>query len=209
MSVGAPRSVLGWFGAHAVAIVAWMALLALALLEFNTCAHSDPTPPNVHADRIRVDTVTAWKVRQDTITVRVDRLVAYERQRASATRVAAARMESAAVAVVDSAPYHAYALERERGDTLQALGWRLSVALDTMTADRDRWKYVADTSVALLGHVQRDLETASRGCRIARIIPCPSRKVVLVGTAVATYVVVKHPAATRNTIGAAFRWAIP
>lgn len=197
------KSILGWFGAHIVAILLTIALFAAALSLYDWL-HPAPKP-DVHADRVRVDTVTAWKTRQDTIMVRVDDFVAEAAKSAATGRVGAARMDSAAVSVADTAPAHAYALERERGDTLQALGWRLSVSLDTMTADRDRWRFVADTSVTLLNHVQRDLEVATRPCRIARVIPCPSRVAVFVGTALVTGFVVTHPDGAKK----ALRFLIP
>lgn len=192
------KAVLGWFGAHVVAILLTIAIVA-ALMFAWSFIHPTP-PPNAQADRVRVDTIKVWKLVQDTNTVRVDHFVADTRQSAATGRTAAARLDSAARVTVDTSPAHAYALEKERGDTLERLSLGLSVALDTMTADRDRWRFVADTSVALLGHVQHDLEIATRPCRIARYIPCPSRAVVFVGTALATGLIVTHPDATKNLL---------
>lgn len=201
------RKTLAWFGAHIVAILLAIAVFAVALSLYDWL-HKAP-PPNVAADKARVITIIKWRDRQDTASARVDKSVASTRKSVVTGRVAAERLDSTAVSVVDTSPSHAFALERERGDTLRAVGWRLSVALDTMTADRDRWHFVADTSVALLNHVQHDLEIATKPCRIARVIPCPSRTAVLVGTALVTYVVAKNPDKARKTVGAVFRLAIP
>lgn len=183
---------MGLRGAFWVALATLAVAFGIALLIYFHDQHSG-SPANVKDDRARVDTVVALKTRVDTITLRVDNFVHDTRQSAATGRTAAARLDSEAAAVRDTAPVVAYERERARGDTLERLGLTLSAGLDTVLADRDRWKLVADSAIPLTQHLQSDLERATKPCKILWLVKCPSRLEAVALGIVAGGILVAHP----------------
>lgn len=177
-------------------------ILAVLALVFFAARHFWPPtapPAYVRQDRALVDTLVAYKTRVDTVTVRVDHFITSVRESAAAGRTEAARLDSEATATVDTAPRSAYVKERARGDTLQHLGLTLTMALDTMTVDRDRWKtFASDSLVPALVHVQADLERATKPCRILWSVPCPSRVQMAILGMVGGALLVTHPPNVRR-----------
>lgn len=178
-------------------------VLAVLALIFFAARHFWPAtvrPAYVQQDHVRVDTLVAYKTRVDTVTVRVDHFIQGARKDAATGRTAAARLDSEAVVTVDTAPRVAYAKEKARGDTLAHLGLTLTMALDTMTVDRDRWKFFGDSAVAALTHVQADLERATKPCRILWSVPCPSRAQAVVLGIIGGSILAAHPPDIRHLI---------
>lgn len=51
---------------------------------------------------------------------------------------------------------------------------------DSLFADRNRWKAVADSAVPAMDALRKDLAVARSGCRVIPFVPCLSRKQSLV-----------------------------
>lgn len=150
------------------------------------------------------------KIVHDTAAVRQLRTAA-DRERARADSLAAAAARSADSATIWHQAYDARTSEATA----------LRTAVDTLTRDlnaatdhihRAQIQLAADSSriaaqVDLTDRLASDLRHASPPCRVAYLFSCPSRKVVAVTTAAATYLVTRKD--VRDKVTSAIKGAIP
>lgn len=65
-------------------------------------------------------------------------------------------------------------------DTLSLAHTALLVVVDSLAADRKRWKTLADTATSTMDALRKDLAVARSGCRVILFVPCLSRKQTLI-----------------------------
>jgi hypothetical protein len=175
-----------WLG-----IAAGVVLCGIAWVVLSPRGGETPLPSGVareveqHADASAIDTMEIHRLERVADSAAVKEQAAVAEARASEA-VAARRVgERATVWVPDVELPSVQALAIAGADKDTALAWAgvEAASLDTALARSEKRAARADTVVA---GVEKVAESREARCRVLWVVPCPSRKLVMVATAIAT-----------------------